>query len=517
MARMARSGGLIALALIIALFIVPLLRLLALPLLQPTLPSAGWRPVWDSLSLAIVTALIAAPLGGLIAWFITEYRGLAATLANVTLWTLFLAPSYVLTTGWIILFSTPETRLSLFGRAFFGLPGLIMLFVIKALPFASFVARTTVAGAGAGLREAALIHNLPPLRRLLIIARLIAPALALAFAVAVIETMQEFGIPATLGTASKIPLLTYAIYQNLAETPTDFAGAALLCWRLVLIAALFGAASLALQRRGANLRNGRNRMVQRRNPSPALSRLALSGVILLLTLGIVIPFCFLLLRGFSHGWQPTAHLNAILRSLGFGLIGATLATATGVALLQIRAQRRGLITTTIDAALLANMAVPGLVLGAGYILTFNNNILPLYGTTTLLIIAYAAGTIPLAARMVQSAFADLDRNLAAAARIHGLSASTRAIDINATLLAQPLLYGLLVATGAIMFELPISELLYPPGATPLGVAVVGLDQMGDLAAAARLAVLGMVAMIALAGALLLIVRLLTSPRGSARA
>ncbi|GAA5263906.1 iron(III) transport system permease protein [Acidiphilium sp. MT5] len=516
-ARLARSGGLIALVLIVALFIVPLLRLLALPLLQPSMPSAGWQPVWDSLSLAILTALIAAPLGGLIAWFITDYRGVAATLANVTLWALFLAPSYVLTTGWIILFSTPQTRLSLFGRAFFGLPGLIMLFVIKALPFASFVARSTVAGAGAGLREAALIHNLPPLRRLLIIARLIAPALALAFAVAVIETMQEFGIPATLGTASKIPLLTYAIYQNLAETPTDFAGAALLCWRLVLIAALFGLASLALQRRGANLRNGRNRMVQRRSPSPALSRLALSGIILLLTLGIVIPFCFLLLRGFSHGWQPTPHLNPILRSLGFGLIGATLATATGVALLQIRAQRRGLITTTIDAALLANMAVPGLVLGAGYILTFNNNILPLYGTTTLLIIAYAAGTIPLAARMVQGAFADLDRNLAAAARIHGLSASTRAIDINATLLAQPLLYGLLVATGAIMFELPISELLYPPGATPLGVAIVGLDQMGDLAAAARLAVLGMVAMIALACALLLIVRLLTTPRGAARA
>jgi hypothetical protein len=41
--------------------------------------------------------------------------------------------------------------------------------------------------------------------------------------------------------------------------------------------------------------------------------------------------------------------------------------------------------------------------------------------------------------------------------------------------------------------------------------------MGDLAAAARLAVLGMVAMIALACALLLIVRLLTDPRGTARA
>jgi iron(III) transport system permease protein len=516
-ARITRSGGLIALALIVALFVVPLLRLLALPLLQPTLPSAGWRPVWDSLSLAVLTALIAAPLGGLIAWFINAYRGFTANLAHFTLWALFLAPSYVLTTGWIILFSTPEARLSLFGRAFFGLPGLIMLFVIKALPFASFVARTTFLGAGAGLREAALIHNLPPRRRLQIVARLIAPALALAFAVAVIETMQEFGIPATLGTASKIPLLIYVIYQRLAETPTDFVGAALLCWRLVLIAALFGIASLTLQRRGANLRNGRNRLIQRRRPGQAQSLLALGGIILLLALGIIIPCCFLLLRGFGHGWQPTPYRESVLRSLGFGLIGATLATGTGIALLHIRAGQRSLITTTIDAALLANMAVPGLVLGAGYILTFNNNILPLYGTTTLLIIAYAASTVPLAARMVQGAFADLDRNLAAAARIHGLSASTRAIDINATLLAQPLLYGLLIATGAIMFELPISELLYPPGATPLGVAIVGLDQMGDLAAAARLALLGMVAMIALAGVLALIVRLLTTPNGAARA
>ncbi len=515
-AGVARLGGLIALALILALFVVPLLRLLALPLLQPTLPVAGWQPVWDSLALAILTALIAAPLGCVIAWFINDYQGIAATLAMITLWVLFLAPSYVLTTGWIILFSTPEARLSLFGRAFFGLPGLIMLFVIKALPFASFVARATLSGAGAGLREAALIHNLPRLRRLRIMGRLIAPALALGFAVAVIETMQEFGIPATLGTASKIPLLTYAIYQRLAETPTDFAGAALLCWRLVLIAALFGIASLALQRRGANLRNGRNRLIHRRSPSQALSLLALGGIILLLVLGIIIPGGFLLPRGFGHGWQPTPHLDAVIRSLGFGLIGATLATGTGIVLLQIRARRRGLITTTIDAALLANMAVPGLVLGAGYILTFNNNVLPLYGTTALLIIAYAAGTIPLAARMVQGAFADLDRNLAAAARIHSLSASTRAIDIHATLLAQPLLYGLLVATGAIMFELPISELLYPPGATPLGVAIVGLDQMGDLAAAARLALLGMAAMIALAGALVLIVRLLTTPQGQSR-
>ncbi len=508
-----RGGGALILILLLALFIVPLLRLLALPLLHPSPPIGAWRPVWDSLILALLTASIAAPLGGGLAWLITAYQGWIATLAALTLWALFLAPSYVLTTGWIILFSTPQTRLTLIGHGFFGLAGLLMLFVIKALPFVSFVTRATLSSVGAGLGEAALIHNLSRFRRLRIMLRLIAPALALGFAVAVIETMQEFGIPASLGTASKIPLLTYAIYQRLAETPTDFTGAALLCWRLVLIAAVVGVASLAAQRRGANLRSGRTRPVLRRRPGLLVTLLSAAVVVSLLTLGVLIPSACLLLRGFGQGWQSTPHLGAVLRSLGFGIIGASLATGTGIALLRLRKAGRSLLTTTIDAALLANMAVPGLVLGASYILTFNNNFLPLYGTTALLIIAYAAGTIPLASRMVQGAFADLDRTLDEAARIHGLSVSTRAIDISASLLAQPLLYGLLIATSAIMFELPISELLYPPGATPLGVAIVGLDQMGSLGAAARLATLGIIAITGLAGfllSLLSVVRLLTT-------
>ncbi|MDD2878077.1 MAG: ABC transporter permease subunit [Acidiphilium sp.] len=512
---------LVLLGLILFLFVYPLVRLLLLPVLMPVLASShqsgGWHAVADSLALALVTATIAAPLGALLAAFVTTRSGPVALITAIMLWVLFLAPSYVLTTGWMVVFDTPSWRASLLGQAFFGPAGLILLYIVKALPFSAFVARATIGGAGAALGEAALVHALPRTRRIGIALRLLAPALVTGFAVAVIETMQEFGIPATLGTATHLPILTYAIYQRLAETPTDFAGAAILCWRLIAIAGVLAVASLAVQRRNAALRTGRARAPVRRPPHRAEA----IGVGLITAglgaIGAAIPIVALMTRALSGGWLATPDLGAVLRSLGFGLVGATLAMTVAIVLLKLRDGGARRVTAAIDAALIANLAVPGLVLGAGYIVAFNNRWLPLYGTTGLLIIAYAAGMIPIALRMVQGAFGDLDRNLGAAARLHGLSRATRAIDIEAALLAEPLTYGFLMVCGAIMFELPISELLYPPGETPLGVAIVTLDQMSDFAAAARLALLGLAAMAILAVLLLGAIRFIAVPRKMAAA
>ncbi len=512
---MIRPGTLargLLLALIVALFVYPLLRVLVLPLQVPAHGGGDWRAVADSVGLALATATIAAPLGALLAAFVLTRSGPLARAASVTLWALFLAPSYVLTTGWMIVFATPALRLSLIGQAFFGPAGLIALYVVKAVPFAAFVARASLGGAGAALAEAARVHALPWRRRAGIALRLAAPALATGFAIAAIETMQEFGIPATLGTASRMPILTYAIYRRLAEIPTDFAGAAALCWRLIAIALAPGAESLAVRRQGAALRGGRGLVLTRRRPGWPEACLVGAVVLVLGAVGIGIPAIVLAARalaGFSGAPAPFA---AVARSLGFGIVAGAGATAVAVGVLKLRAGGAGVLAGALDALLLANMAVPGLVLGAGYILAFNSAILPLYGTTALLLIAYAAGTIPLALRMARDALGDLDHALSAAARLHGLGRATRAIDIEAALLAEPLGFAFLLVCGAIMFELPISELLYPPGATPLGVAIVTLDQMGRFAAAARVALAGLAAMAGFAVLVLGGLRLLAAPR-----
>ena len=178
------------------------------------------------------------------------------------------------------------------------------------------------------------------------------------------------------------------------------------------------------------------------------------------------------------------HARFRAASLGYGTLAASLALALGVVVLKLQAGRARWFPALLQVLLSANMAVPGLILGAGYVIAFNNDFLPLYGTVLLLIIAYTAGALPIAIRLMGTAIGQLDKKLDEAARIFALPSLVRLIDIEAALLAKPGLYAWLLVTASVMYELPISELLYVPGATPLGVAIVSADMMAEYGQAA---------------------------------
>lgn len=508
--RLARS---LALVLLAALFIYPLARLLVLPLLS------GWgvegcaRAYGNSVFFALLAGAAAAVLGTMLAQALETLAGKQMRVLDLGLWLLFLTPGYVLTTGWLVVLTIPVIRNSVFGHAFLGPAGLVFLYTLKALPFAVFVARATFAEAGAALGEAALVLGLTPWRRHLLRLRLVLPAMASAFAVAAIETMQEFGIPATLGVTAKIPILTYAIYQRLNTTPTDFAGAAALCWWLIGSAALLALLQSAVQRRYQTaLVHGRTRRTVRQLP-PSAARALLAGTTALLWgLGLAVPL--LALAGVALGGpqMDTASLDSVPRSLCYGMLAATLALALGLFILKLQRGRSLWFTACMQALLAANMAVPGLILGAGYVVAFNNDVLPLYGTALLLVIAYAAGALPVAVRLLGTAIGQLDAKLDEAARIFALPLSTRLIDIEAALLARPGLQAWLLVVAAVMFELPVSELLYVPGQMPLGVAIVSADMMAHYGVAARLALLGMAVLAGLVLLLNFALRLGGAPR-----
>jgi iron(III) transport system permease protein len=329
--------------------------------------------------------------------------------------------------------------------------------------------------------------------------RLALPAIACAFTIAAIETMQEFGIPATLGLTAKIPILTYAIYQRLNTTPTDFAGAAALCWWLIGAAGLLALLQLAVQRRyQAALVHGRSRKTLRKNPSAGQRVLLGAAVALLWGVGLGAPLLALLGVAFGGPAMDVESLEAVPRSLGYGMLAATMALGAGFVLLKLQKGSSFWFAAAMQGLLAGNMAVPGLILGAGYVIAFNNNLLPLYGTALLLVIAYAAGALPAAIRLMGTAMGQLHAGLDEAARIFGLPLATRVIDIEAMLLLKPGLQAWLLVVAAVMFELPVSELLYVPGAMPLGVAIVSADMTARYNDAARLALLGMATLAVLA-------------------
>jgi iron(III) transport system permease protein len=502
----------LALAVLGFLFIYPLALLLALPLFNGWRGISCWTALANSAGFALLTGVIAALAGCLLAQALETFSGKLVRLLDLGLWLLFLTPGYVLTTGWLVILANPAIRDSAFGGLFLGRPGLLFLYTLKALPFAVFVARATFACAGASLMEAAMVLGVVSWRRHLLRLRLALPAMAAAFTIAAIETMQEFGIPATLGVTAKIPILTYAIYQRLNTTPTDFAGAAALCWWLIGSAALLALLQAAVQRRSqAALVHGRARLAARTRPASTTVALLAVTAALLWGLGLGAPLLALAAVACGGGFADTDNLDAVTRSLGYGMLAASLALGAGLIILKLQQGRSAWFSGLLQGLLAANLAVPGLILGAGYVIAFNNSVLPLYGTVLLLIIAYTAGALPAAIRLLGTAYGQLDAKLDEAARIFALPRSTRWIDIEAALLARPGLQAWLLVVAAVMFELPVSELLYVPGAMPLGVAIVAADMMARYDQAARLALLGMAALAIIAAALNFGFRLAAAP------
>lgn len=487
-----------ALALFGLFFVYPLARFLLLPV-WPRLGPPGGATVAatagvavaarNSLLLGTLAAIVSAPTGAAIAWWMEYRSGWIARAQALGLWLLFFTPSYVLTTGWQTVFTLPALGSGAVQRTFYGPLGIVFMLALKALPFATFVARPSWSGMGAELLDAMRVHRIPAMRRGILLTRLAIPALAAAFVVGFIESVQDFGIPATLGATSHLPLLTYAIYESVSTSPLDFAGAARLAWILMAMAGAAAALHWYVQRRYRfALASGRRKNAGTHGEARAAAGAAALATALLWLLGLLAPGLAICVSAASR--NGSGDLSSLANSCGFAVIAATVAVAVATAFARAIVLGNNRWFAGLEGFSLVNMAVPGLILGAAYLMAFNGSWLPLYGTPLLLILGYVAGTSPMLTRLLQPPLAHIDRSLLDSARVHGLSWAARVFDIEGMLMSAPLSRGWTLAFGAILFELPISALLYPAGRTPLGVSIMNLDQEFRFAAASRLALAG---------------------------
>lgn len=522
-----RLPGGVMLAVFAALFVYPIARLLLLPWLPALGPAGGvgvhgtaaglpLDAIGNTLRLGLASTLLAVPLGVALGWLLErrKWRGNAALM--LTLWLIFLTPSYLLTTGWQIVFSLPGLHHGALARLFFSQAGIIALLGLKGLPFASLAARSSWRAIGSEIIDATRLHVAGAWRRRAVLLRLLLPAAGSAFAVVFIESIQEFGIPATLGAQIHLPIVTYAIYERLATTPVDFANAASLSWTLVALAILAVVIHVYLAGRyGGALVHGRHRPAAPVPCSPVERSLASAASGALFVFGVAIPGAAIVHAAIGPV-DPAAAIpvpwNSLVYSTLYAAIGALLAAALAMLLIARQQRARGKAAHLLDVLTLGNMAIPGLVLGAAYVIAFNSPLLPLYGTPALLVVAYVAAQVPMLIRFLQAPMRQVHTSLSDAARLHGLPWARRTADIQAPLLLWPFLWGWVMAFGQIFFELPVSELLYPAGSAPVGVAVVALNQSLRFAEEARLALAGIGLSLLVAGLVAAALRVAAVPR-----
>lgn len=454
----------------------------------------SYLAVRNSLLIGITVSLLSVIPGIGLAWLSDRRVFPLRRLIGLLIWMLFLFPSYLLTTGWQIVMDTSLFRDGMWSQAFNGMSGIIFLLVMKGLPFAYFTSLAAWRMLGNDVFEALSLAAVPWYRAARIVMTLLLPAAVAAWAVVFVETIQEFGIPATLGADIHLPIVTYAIYMQLASAPPNFHDAALLSLPLVGLAVSAALIQALIQRRYAVAVGSGTKLSARRKLPTTAQIIVVLGISVLATVAVVIPLAGLIYAAAGGAVGTAGDITAwssLLNSLCYALLGAGLALAGVSAIWPALRARGAWYGEALDVLTLINMAIPGVVLGAAYLICFNGGWLPLYGTPLLLVLAYGAAEVPMLLRLLRAPLSQTDPALREAASLHVANLGTRVMDVRLPMMAGPLSWGYGLAFGAIYFELPISELLYPAGRPPFGVSIIDLNQALDYTEAARL---GLVAM-----------------------
>lgn len=444
------------------------------------------------LGVAICSGLIGIPLGALRGLFALP----AAALWDILFLVPFLLPPYIAALSWMLALQTngyvqqllPWLHLNDF---LFSLPGMVVVMTLNIFPVVYFAVSRSMAASGSRLADVARIHGAGPWRAFIRITLPMAlPAMASSLLLAFTLSIEEYGVPGALGSRSGILMLTTGIEQRLADWPVDLPGAAVLSLMLVAIAlSAYSVQRAVLAGKNVESLTGKPADVTQKS----LAGWTIPVLILFMAVALIavaLPIVSMLITAFSRtlsgglSWQNltlghfgnvfAAHGDApaaLSTSLGLALGTALIAGATGLMASWLVVARKIRGAALIDGLSLLPAALPGIVVGVGLILAWNQRFWPVtpYNTWGILLLAYCCLLLPYPVRYVSAALKQIGGNLDAAARVHGATAAQ-----TLRLILLPLVFPSLLASMMMVFAVASRELVTSLLLSPAGVQTVSV-------------------------------------------
>jgi iron(III) transport system permease protein len=467
----------------------------------PALVHSLWNSVWVS----VVVTLLTLPAAFLFAYALTRscmpLKGVFRTVALTPL----LAPSLLAAISFIYWFGNQGVLKGIFFSSIYGAPGIIVSELFAVFPHALMILITALTLADARLYEAADALGTSAMRKFFTIT-LPGAKYGLISAALVTFTLviTDFGIPKVIG--GSFDVLATDIFK-LVIGQQDFQRGAVVAMFLLAPALLTFFVDRFVQRKQTSMLTARAvPYVPRKSPGFDLAMTLYCVAIAALMLAV---FGMALYASFVKFWPYD--LSFSLRHYAFGLVDAEVNVAFfnslklafgtalgGTALVFVGAylleKTRGMEWMRPGVQLLAllPMAVPGLVLGLGYIFFFNapgNPLHVLYHTMTLLVLCtivhfYTTGhlTAVTALKALDAEFEAVSASLKVPFyrtfwRVTAPICTPALIDIS-----RYFFINAMTTISAVVF-------LYSPDTKVASIAILNLDEAGEPGAAAAMAVL----------------------------
>jgi iron(III) transport system permease protein len=465
---------------------------------------AAWQSISNTFVVGVVSTLVTIPLAFIYAYAVHRscmpFKGFFRTVALVPL----LTPSLLFALSLVLLFGNKGVLKELmFGHSVYGLIGIVIGMTFAHFPHTFMVISAALTLADRRHYEAA--ESLGTSRwRVFWTITLPGAKYGLISAALVVFTMavSEFGVPKVIG--GNVNVLALDIYKQVVGQQNFSIGAVVAVLLLVPALAAF-VIDRAVQGRQKALLSARSVPYA---PRPQRLRdLLLLGYVLLLSLAMLLVMGMAVFGSFVQFWPydlsftlrhylyglteagiDNAYANSLQMAAATALFG-TAVTFAGAYWLE-KTKGAEVLRPLAQFQALLPMAVPGMVLGIGYILFFNAPANPLgflYGTLAILVLSTIVHFYSSSHLTAVTALKSLDGEFEA------VSASLK-VPFYKTFwrVTVPVCLPAVLDIGRYYFVNAMTTIsavvfLYGPETTLVSVSILQLDEAGALGAAAAMA------------------------------
>lgn len=482
-----------------------------------------YRLLANSLVYAGGVGVLAVTLGTGVAWIVertnTPYRRLFFALSLVPI----IVPGIVNTIAWVFLLSG---RIGVIGKAYatvfgldqapftvYSLPGMIWVEGLHTSPLVFLLMTAAFKSMDPSLEESALTCGAGTLRTLRrVTLPVLAPALASAGLIMAIRGLESFEVPRLIGVPAGVPVFTSEIYRALHESTPNYGLSGALSMTLLAVSVIGIVAYQRMTRTSERFATVTGKAFRPRTVDIGRWRYATAALLLVYVLLIVgLPFAVLVFVSLLPYYAPDLTLlsrasldnygvtltwpgvrHGVMNSVLLGAISATLVTILTATIAWVIAKTKLAGRSLLDVLAFVPITIPGLVLGVALILQYLSpafQILPIYGTLWILVIAYLIRYMPYGMRANSAAMLQLHRELEEAGATAGASWWTSFRRLTLPLLRPALVGAWLYIFIVSVRELGASVMLTNQDTVVLAVTIFEQYEVGELGGVAALSVM----------------------------
>lgn len=451
-----------------------------------------YQALINTLSLAVIVGVLATCIGFLFAYCSSHLAIRGKKLFNLMALLPMVSPPFSVALSIIMLFGSrgliTYNLLGWHGTNIYGLKGLIFVQTISYFPIAFLLLAGMLRSIDPSIEDAARDLGSSKWRTFrTITVPLVRPGIANAFLLVFIKSVADFANPMAIG--GNFSTLATQVYLQAIGSYDVQGGAAVAVLLLDIAIILFILSKYWIEKKTYITVTGKASRERTMIDDPAVLGLAggfcflVTGMVL--AIYILIPVAsFIKMWGVDYGLTTDHYqyawevgFNAIRDTTMLSIIATPIAGILGMIVAYLVVRKKFIGRGFINFSSLLSIAVPGTVIGIGYILTFNEPPLAITGTAAILIAAFVVRALPIGIRAGESSLQQIDPSIEEAAADLGSNASRVFTTVTLPLIKSAFFGGLIYSFIRSMTS--ISAVIFLVSAHYSLLTVLILDQVED--------------------------------------